>query len=206
MGGYVAIPSRRYQLSGKFLYLYNVFAPFELVTIFSWPSTELRFNRNEFLRYKSLIKRLLPLRLLATLLWVLLIPVSFGSLLLYPDTRLFIFLFVSVYLVCLAIAILIVRNRKPFNLTNKDCVSLVVDVIACPPFAINVARKVFLKQEVTKTPLKLIQRVLSKQRFNYFLGNLVIKVNEFESESDLSEDQDHLLKNFKNEVKKIGRI
>ena len=120
MGGYVSFPSRRYQLYGKFLYLYNLVAPFELVTIFSWPTTEERFNRNELRRYDIAVKRLLPFRILATLLWVLLIPVSLLSLLLYPNTRLFIFLFVSVYLLCLTIAILIILNRKSFNLTNKN--------------------------------------------------------------------------------------
>lgn len=205
MGGYVSFPSRRFQFSGKFLYLYNIFTPFDLVTYFSWPSSEKRFRKRDLIGYEDFIRRLFPLRIMATLLWVLL-TASVVSLLFLTGTNLFIFLFASVYSICLVMALSIIFNKKVLNLSNKECVSLAVDAIACPPFAINIPRKIFARQEVTKTPLKFIHRVLSVKKLKDFREDLLMKINEFECESDLSVERIGSLNSFKSEVEKIGRI
>lgn len=204
-GGYVSFPSRRFQLSGKFLYLYNLLTPFDLGIYFNWPSTEQRLNKKELKVYKDFIHRLLPLRVLATILLVMMVASVF-SLLFLNGTNLFIFLFISVYSICLAIAIFILVNKNVLNLSNKECVSLVVDAIACPPFAINVARKIFMRQEITKTPLKFVNQILKKEKFEDFREKLLMKIDEVEVEHDLTKDQMESIKKFKSEVTKIGRI
>lgn len=205
MGSYVSFPSRRFQLSGKFLFLYKLLNPFDLISYFKWPTFEKRLNKKEVVLYKDLISELLPLQILTTVLFVLL-TIAVASLLFFQDANLFLFLFVSVYSICLAIAIFVFLSRKVFNLSNKECISLIVDAIACPPFAINIPRKIFVRQEVTKTPLKFVHQVLSEKKLKDFRENLLMKISEFESENDLSKEQVDSLKKYKNEVEKIGRI
>jgi hypothetical protein len=94
-------------------------------------------------------------------------------------------LMVVVYLSAIFIVFFLWRFKKRLNLSDKDFFSIALDVLACPPFGINVVRKITLKQKLTFTPIEFAKKQLTKKNYLLFAHALNEKL---EDSIDTSED------------------
>ena len=95
---------------------------------------------------ESLLQALRPLRF-GVLLLLLLIGVALPLVLFaYGQGLPLLWLFAAVYLLDIALAIWVWRRRSALRLSRRGCLALSFDLLACPPFAINLVRKITLQQ------------------------------------------------------------
>lgn len=75
----------------------------------------------------------------------------------------------AIYLAALVAAAMLVRRRRLFGLSNRECAELALGSLACPPLAINLVRKIALRMQVVKDPLAFAQELLDAESFAGFL-------------------------------------
>jgi len=85
------------------------------------------------------------LKFTATLLLLLVFIALPLALFAYPWLMLKVGVVAAIYASCLFNGLLLWRQRAPLGLTRADCAKLGIECIACPPFAINIVRKLSLR-------------------------------------------------------------
>ncbi len=178
-------PSNRFRFASKFIYLANIFMPFQSVFLFSWPTTEKRPDRIQLNTLNKFLNSLIIFRILSVILWLTLIIIFPPILLMYGTIFNLAALMVVVYLSAIFIVFFLWRFKKRLNLSDKDFFSIALDVLACPPFGINVVRKITLKQKLTFTPIEFAKKQLTKKNYLLFAHALNEKL---EDSIDTSED------------------
>jgi len=86
------------------------------------------------------------LRVTTGLLLVLIFVALPIALLGYPLLVLRIGVAVAIYATCVASALVLWRSRGHLGLTRGECAKLAVECVVCPPFALNLVRKLGLRQ------------------------------------------------------------
>ncbi|HEY4082231.1 MAG TPA: hypothetical protein VGM81_16190 [Burkholderiaceae bacterium] len=85
------------------------------------------------------------LKLTAALLLLLIFIALPLALFVYPLLTLKISVVAAIYASCLFNGLLLWRERAQLGLSKADCAKLGIECIACPPFAINIVRKLSLR-------------------------------------------------------------
>ena len=171
-------PSSRFRLGSRFIFLCNVFMPFQSVFLSSWPCVEKAVEIKQLNTLNKFLNTLILFRLLSVILWITLILILPPILLMYGTIYNLLTLLAVTYLIILLMILLLRLLRKKLNLTNKDFVSIAFDILACPPFAINVVRKITLKQKFTFTPIEFSKKRLSQKERLFFKYALSERIEE----------------------------
>lgn len=173
-----SFPSYRYRLRNKFLFLPNIFTPYKAIFLQTWPSQEKQFSLSSNNKQKIFLKALLPFRVFSVSIAVLvLLALPFGIFFLAGTNQLLVIL-LSIYFLNLTLVTNLWLDRKNLNLTNKEIISIAIDVIACPPFAVNIVKKISLKMRPENSPINFANKHLSKKDIAVFNRLLLEKVNE----------------------------
>ena len=72
-------------------------------------------------------------------------------------------LFGVTYALDLFALVLMWTRRRALHLSSRACVALTVDALACPPFAINLVRKITLRQALKGDPVDLARPVFDQK-------------------------------------------
>jgi hypothetical protein len=161
-------PGNRFRVGSKFIYLANVFMPFQSVFLFSWPAIEKSPNKTQLNTLNKFLNSLIIFRILSVILWLTLIIVLPPILLMYGTIFNLLTLMAVIYFTATLMVFFLWRLKKELNLSNKDFLSIAMDVLACPPFGINVVRKITLKQKLNFTPIEFAKKQLSKKSYLLF--------------------------------------
>ena len=86
--------------------------------------------------------------------------------------RVLVGLFALIYALDLFAVVWLCSCRRALGLSNRACIELSVDALACPPFAINLLRKLSLRQSLRGDPLELARPVFAPQPMSA-LGELL---------------------------------
>ncbi len=126
------------------LYLPNPLTPQRPLWRACWSDVSRRDKFTDISALASLVQTLRPLRALVTVLWLLIVValpvVVVGGA--RPTTLLA--LFAAVYSVAAIAVVWLWRQRATLGLSARSCRALSFDALACPPFAINLVRKISL--------------------------------------------------------------
>ncbi|MGN6513054.1 MAG: hypothetical protein ACTHKZ_05690 [Lysobacteraceae bacterium] len=143
--GWRASPGIGFLLGGRYPCLPAPFAPMAPVFRHGWTQPAPRApGRCPPLR--AFLRALRPLQAASLALALLLFVVLPACLLWWPDPRLLLALLALVYGTGLACVAYLLRRRRVLGLHGRALALLVVDVLACPPFAVNVVRRVSLRR------------------------------------------------------------
>jgi hypothetical protein len=153
-----------WQLLRRNPYLPNPLSPDSLTFRASWslsPPARLESYRDSL---RAVSDALVPLRRAVVVLLVLLL----AGLPLYLYIGLdapVVVLALVIYVTALVAAVLLVRRRRLFGLSNRECAELALGSLACPPLAINLVRKIALRMPLIEDPLAFAQELLDAESF-----------------------------------------
>ena len=109
---------------------------------------------------EALLGLLRPLRWPARALAMVLFVAVPAALLWYPHPVLMLGLLCVAYLLAAGSMAYVARRRIALGLSRKDVVAIGIDAIACPPFAINLARRISLRHGLDASADAFAQVVL----------------------------------------------
>ena len=159
------IPSLHWRLRGKVLYIPNPLMPNAPLFRFAWSTDPEPLAADAVQDTENLISSLRSLSILALLLLVLML-VALPLILFKLGTGFwFILTLALVYLTIIAMLATAYRKRAVFGLDLKDVLHLTFESITCPPFAINLVRKISLRYRVHLNPVEFAHQYLNRDTF-----------------------------------------
>jgi hypothetical protein len=166
------------RLFGRRLFLPNPLNPQTPLFRVSWSEADTRGKAESAENLNRFVTALRPLRVLAVLLLLLLgvaLPVvsvkaGLGGMMLG--------VFAAYYLTTLIALVVIHARRGQLDLTRRAFWSLAFDVIACPPFAANIVRKLSLRRSIAGDPLLFAAEAMSKAALCTTLGQVRSQARE----------------------------
>ena len=171
-----------------------------LVFNLSWPSPKEEIDSG---RLEILIKSLLPLQIIASLLLMLIIfAIPFVAFIFDSGPQL-LTLFMFIYLLIFISVCYLFIYRDPLGLSGLKLSSIAFECILCPPFAINIARKVSMSYEIGSDPIDCSKMLFDKQTFKLFKSDLtsLLKTNMKYHEKDSARYT--ALQSYLNDITKI---
>lgn len=171
---------------GRQLYLPNLAAPwrpaFKLVWQFSSPG---RSQHESWAGYTQALRHFGPLvASLFVMLFVVLPPIVLARL----GELTILGLFVIAYLHVIAICGLLWKRRRPLGLTSRQFAALAFELLLCPPFAVNVVRRLSLSVPVGEDFSLASARLLTPERLRAAQGEMLLRLDdEIAAEAEDSE-------------------
>jgi hypothetical protein len=165
-----------FQILRKFPLMMNLLMPNNLAFNLSWPSPKEEIDSG---RLEILIKSLLPLQIIAFLLMILIIFVLPFVALVFDSGPELLTLFMLIYLLIFLSVCYLFIYRDSLMLSGLNFLSIAFECILCPPFAINIARKVSMSYEIGSDPIDCSKMLFDKQTFKLFKSDLtsLLKTN-----------------------------
>ena len=169
-------PEFSYQLLRKYLLLPNPLTPDVAIFRVSWPKEpSSSANDNRLVDFISILE---PIQAsINTLLLLLLLFIPMVSLVYGSGTKLLI-IFGMIYIFILTALVYIFNNRDKLYLSNGKFLSLAFESIACPPFALNMVRKISLNYPNLGDPAHFAKHMFdgtSKSKFCKDLNKSISK-------------------------------
>lgn len=197
-------PDNNLRVRHKALFLPNPFTPFKPMFRVAWSPNDLPLaegNTAELLQVVGLTRPLgvVVMLLLAEMLFV--VPAVIFTLGTGP---LFLGALAAVYLTVLLALGLVYVNRAGLALSNKRFASLAFDSLACPPFAINLLRKITLTKAAGLNPVAYAHQHFTKECF----ADLASKIKErLAEEIDYEEDpeQSNALQAYRDRLTELAK-
>lgn len=182
-------PLSRWRIFGKIPLIPNLFTPYKSIFRFAWSTNKEVFERektvinSDFLNALNPIRYLVVAQLIALLVVIPLIIFQLGT------NSIFLFALGAVYLISSLMVAVTCYKRSALRLSSKELLQISFDVIACPPFSINLVRKLSLTQNVKMDAVHFGLANLTAEVFTMLTENLKLKVDEkLESEEDGSDE------------------
>jgi len=160
------------------LYLPNPFTPQQLLWRACWSAASQVGESTDLAAQAAVWGLLRPLRVLVLVLLVLIV-VALPALVAGGATPLWLLaLLAAIYLVAGVAVAWIWRHRVALGLSARACRALSFDAIACPPFAINLVRKIALHSGVRGELLAQARSVFEPAVLEQLRATLVRRVAE----------------------------
>lgn len=187
------------QILRKFPLVNNLLMPNFLIFNLSWPSHKEEIDSDKL---ETLIQSMLPLQIIASLLLLLIIFVLPVVAFLFDSGPELLTLFIFIYLLIIFSVCYLFICRDSLGLSGLKISSIAFESILCPPFAINIARKVSLNYEIGSDPIDCSKMLFDKQTFELFKSDLtsLLKTNMKYHEKDSTRYTE--LKSYLNDITK----
>ena len=178
-------PMLNFQLLRKFPFLPNLVTPNAALFQVSWPTSDQGLNIKEL---NTFIKSVLPIQIISVLLLLLMficLPViafTYGS-----GVKLLI-IFSAIYSLIVCGLIYIFNQKHNLKISNTKFLSIAFESIVCPPFALNIVRKISLNYPINVDPYTFTKEMFDEQTKKSFKKNFCIiidkKMNFLEKDSE----------------------
>lgn len=174
----VSFPSTRWRLMGKLLYIPNPLTPDNMIFRAIWSTNDesLQLDSGE-----EICKLRLPLsylRILVIVLMVSLVIVFPVVMFKYGTGIELLKVIFFIYFMIINMLVYTYIKKDDFFLNKKAFLSLAFDSLACPPFAINILRKISLRSGLCNNPVEFARKTLDLETFKIFIAMLANKVSE----------------------------
>lgn len=191
------LASRGFELRQQWLLWPPIFAPHQPIYRLRWNAAQIRLPGDAdpakaLAGHASSFKAFtLPLYLLAALLFIAL-PLSL--LLLHSELAQLICLGL-IYLCTASLGLLALRHARQGHSSQAVARSIALQILLCPPFALNVVRKLSLAHEVQTDLLQSAHALMDKPQWNEFSAQVqAVMQREMQEISELPEYAEHVQK------------
>ncbi|OTG67587.1 hypothetical protein [Acinetobacter silvestris] len=174
----IHVPSKNMNVLKKYLFLTHPFHNSHLLFILQWnlnaqkKCDEVQLA-DEIQTIKNQVDSLRKLQLSNILVWILTL-IAFPLLFLTQQSYLLILsTLLLIYVINLAQASYVILKRKPLTLNKKQCVSFFIDALFCPPFALNLLKKITLNIEIQHDAIHIAQLLLNPKAFSSGLEQII---------------------------------
>lgn len=164
--GYGVSAGSSLMLAGRHVFLPLPLCPHQPLFRLSWPEAGRFVGEGKTLRIARV-----RIALSAMSYWMLLLLVLFAVglpyvLLVARDPRLLLAWIALVYAVIVTILLYVYRYRKALNLTRRAVMAVALDALLCAPFALNIVRKIGLRQSLNVDLRVVAKTMLSVDAVN----------------------------------------
>jgi hypothetical protein len=189
-----------FQLLKKFPFLPNLLTPNATLFQVSWPTSDQGLNIKEL---NIFIKSVLPIQIISVLILLLMficLPViafTYGS-----GVKLLI-IFSAIYSLIVCGLIYIFNQKHNLKISNTKFLSIAFESIVCPPFSLNMVRKISLNFPMNVDPYIFSKKMFDEETKKSFKKNLCIiidkKMNFLEKDSERFIELNNYLNQIKSE-------
>lgn len=152
------LPSARWEILRKHPYLPNPVTPHRGLFPATWFQIADSCEIDTLISRQLLLGAMRPIQIASILLLLLLFLGLPITLLLMHTSTAFIGLLVLIYLDIIFMLAFAVKRRQKLMLSKSDLVKLAFDALACPPLAVNMVRRISVRQPFTGNPIALARR------------------------------------------------
>lgn len=176
-----ASPSNNWALLGKILYIPNPIRPDIAMWRIYWTEKTHVFNGNIEEERKSLENLCTQVRPFRYMVLVLLILFSLGlpiALFKYGGGVILLILFGLIYLTIAFILAYALWKRHALELPLRKWAFLAFESLFCPPFALNILRKITLNHSISCEPILLAETIFEKDIFNRVVDVVAQRIDQ----------------------------
>jgi hypothetical protein len=176
-----ASPGNNWGILGKILYIPNPVRPDIVMLRVYWTESQHTFigNMEENRRaLETLINEVRPIQYMVLVLFVLL---SLGlsiALFKYGGGAFLLIIFGMVYVTIALILAYTFWKKDVLQLTMRKWLFLVFESLLCPPFALNILRKITLNHTISCEPILLAENVFEKDVFNRLVDFVTLRIDQ----------------------------
>lgn len=163
-------------LMGRRLWLPDPLQPQRALFRVAWSEADRRAAGETPAELAAFVAGLRPLRYLVLLLLALLIGGLPLAAIVFGAGWVMLGVIALYYLIVLWALAVVYRRRKALLLAARDLWALAFDVLACPPFAVNLVRKLCLRRAIGGNALAFAQRALQPPDFRTLLAGIAATV------------------------------
>lgn len=172
-----AIPSLNWRLAGKVLYLPNPLTPSTPLFRVTWSTDARPVTPHAVKELEALITSLRLLRRLVLFLLSLMLGALPVILLELGTGTWFLLTLALIYISIASMLIVVYVQHERLGLARRDLLSLVFESITCPPFALNMVRRISLRHAVRFSPIEFAHRYFEKQSFSSLVASLQTRLD-----------------------------
>lgn len=153
------------QWAGRYLHVSNPLAPGRALFRASWLACP-PDGDTASTSLPHFLDALQPFRIVARLMWLELLVALPLLLWVFPHPLAVLALFAVIYASAACLALQLWRYRRVLELANRDLALLAFEVLACPPYAINVVRRLGLRRGLPDDTLAFAARILDARELS----------------------------------------
>lgn len=191
-------------LLGKRLYIPNPLTPNVAVFRVYWSEFELRSKDIDY-SLNVFLTGLMPLGYLILLLFGLMFLCLPAVLFCYGSGAQLLWLMAIVYSNIVMIFLLVFQQREIFGLSKKLCFFLLIESLACAPFALNVLRKITLHRSQFMDPIEFARKYFDDESFRTLILVIRDEIGEQLEWIDAESPRFSSLKHYSEKVKEISQ-
>lgn len=165
-------------LLGRRVLLPNPLTPFAPLMRLCWSESTTSGAPPARAAAPGLRRALRPLQFGVMFLLMLIAVALPATLLCYGQGLPLLMLLASVYVLNLGMTFWIWRRRAALGLAKRACAILSVDLLACPPFAINLVRKITMQQPLAGDPLLFARAQFTAAGFSALCALLARRIRQ----------------------------
>ena len=182
------IPNPFFTIFNKIVFIPNPLTPHCLYFKFSFPSNEDRISPMESKDVNAFNKAIYNIQTLTLYQLILLIVVFPIMLINYNYGPLLLGIMVLIYMNIIIILALIYINKKQFKISQKQFITYLFESILCPPFSLNILRKISKNYEIKNSPISFSTKKMNKKLVRNFRFEVNEVINTYLSISDNKEE------------------
>lgn len=168
-------PTSEWQILRKWPFMPNPFRPDVDIYLVFW-SVNAPTRRNSARHLHVFESRVTFLRHAARLLFVMFFLILPLVLLIYGSGVELLLLFACIYGTIAVVVFLLYRNRRSLKLAPRRLLLLSFECLACPPFAVNVLRKVTYRSALIGDSIAFAMRVLDRNTFCCLVNDMCRRI------------------------------
>jgi hypothetical protein len=201
----ISLPSSRWELLRKHPYIPNPFTPHHGLIRTTWyPKAEINAGYDSA-RLLEMDKCIRPIQAVTLSLLTLMVFALPFSLLVARTHFAFLIVIAAIYSHIIFMLVIIFFRRQTLRLAKREFAKLAFDSLACAPLAINVIRKLYLRQSLSSNTLAFMKEVCGGAAVAEFATQLTRRVDEMQNGFDDGSIEANNLAHFKRQLQKFTK-
>ena len=144
-----------------------------------------------------------PVRYMTALLFIfMLLLLPFVSLY-FGSGSILLTVFIAIYFIIIFNLLLVYRILNKINFSKSQFIKLAFDSIACPPFALNLVRKISLAAPIVGNPILLAKETLSAVDFFQLIQSLCRRLDDAIAFEDFGSEREVVLKIYLDKLRDL---
>jgi hypothetical protein len=192
-------------LRGRRLYLPNPFTPQPLSLRACWSENRLDQVADNIAKIAALRRKLRPLGILDQLLLILLVFAMPAVIEFLGTGPALLVVFAACYLTVLVMIGLLYTQRAHLGLSTRQLLALSLDSVLCPPFAINLVRKIGLRQNLAGDAVVFAKENLPPAAFSDLVAAICKRLEMDMGRLDFTGAEWHQLQAYREHLMSISK-
>lgn len=180
--------SKKLNFFNKYLVIFNIFLPYQLTFKCSWKaiSSNQKINSQDDIdTINTISKTLKPLQFINILLFLFTLILLPLVILLKLNYEILAITLAAIYLLNIINIFYVIFKRKNLKLSWIKVLQLTLDIFLCPPFSVNLLRKISLNYVIKTEGTILAREILSGKNYQEFINNILIDLKVLKTASSI---------------------